>query len=190
LLAARKVHIAGLHAGGGDGAENLEEVARRDPSRRWQVFRFSCWEQGWMLRPGLRQKFSGASDFSQGKLRIANRERGAGSRHWLDKQLALAGMSVAIPGYEKEFLTHWECARELLTGGADVAVGPRAVATVSGLDFISAGEVAFDLVLPAASLSLPRVAAILEALRGKRLRDEIESLPGYRPAESGLPVSR
>jgi molybdate-binding protein/DNA-binding XRE family transcriptional regulator len=190
LLAAHRVHIAGIHTGGSDGAENLEEIAHLDPAGRWQVFRFTCWEQGWMLRPGLRKGFSGAADFSSEGWRIANREPGAGSRRWLDEQLARAILPAKPPGYEREFSSHWECARELLAGTADVAVGPRAVAKMAGLDFVSAGDVAFDLVIARPSLALPRVAALLEALCGKRLRDEIESLPGYRATEAGLSVER
>ncbi|MDR2862400.1 MAG: helix-turn-helix domain-containing protein [Puniceicoccales bacterium] len=191
LLAQQQAHIAGIHVGDDAGADNMSEINRMDPSGRWQLLRFTCWEQGWMLRPGTRKQFTGTDALLTGQLRLANRETGAGSRRWLDRQLELAGVpGNRLPGYAKEFKSHWECACALLSEEADIAVGPRAVAAIAGLDFISTGDVAFDLVVPRNLLTLPKVAAVLEALRGQRLRDEIESLPGYRASEAGLPIAR
>ncbi|AHF89187.1 XRE family transcriptional regulator [Opitutaceae bacterium TAV5] len=191
LLAGGWVHVAGLHSGDGREEENLREVARLDPEGRWQVVRFTRWEQGWMMRPGVGKNFGGVSHLGSGKLRLANREPGSGSRSWIDGQLRAMGLAgPVVPGYGREFESHWECARALLRGEADVATGPRAVAEVAGLEFVPTGEVAFDLVVPRALLALPRVAALLDGMRARRLRGEIESLPGYRAGQAGSLVDR
>lgn len=186
LLADGAVHIAGLHSGNGRSEENLRELRRRDPRGRWRLVRFTQWEQGWMARPGVPGKFSGREILEARRLRLANRERGSGSRGWIDGQLRALGMAgELVPGYGREFASHWECARALLHDEADVAAGPRAVAELAGLEFLPDNLVAFDLIIPCALLGEPRVAALLEELRARRLRGEIESLPGYRADEAG-----
>ncbi len=189
LLASGAVHVAGLHSGGGRREENLHALQKLDPRGRWQLVRFTQWEQGWMARPGMGKKLGGAENLASGRLRLANREQGSGSRSWIDGQLRAMGLAGSlVPGYGREFESHWECARALLRGEADVAAGPRAVAEMTGLEFVSDGMVAFDLVIPKALLELPRMSALLGGLRTRRLRGEIESLPGYRADESGMPV--
>lgn len=185
LLREGRVHVAGVHYGA-SVEENLGELTRQDPAGKWAVMRFTSWEQGWMMRPGARAIFHGTEDLGGGRVRLANREPGSGSRHWIDAQLKSLGLSGAmVPGFGREFFSHWECARALLSGDADVAVGPRAVATVFGLEFEPMGEVAFDLVVAKASLEHPRVSALLNGIRSREMRREIASLPGYAMRGSG-----
>ena len=191
LLASGSVHAAGLHYSGADGKENLRHIERFDTAGRWQVLRFTRWEQGWMLRPGIQKKFHDAADLSSRDIRLANREPGSGSRHWLDAQIAEIGVSdKRIRGYGQEYKSHWECARTLVEGQADVAVGPRAVATVFGLEFLPVMEVAFDLVIPRTLIDHPRIQAILQRVRSRGFRREIEMLPGYQAPEAGMLLER
>lgn len=185
LLKEGRVHVAGLHYGAGE-EENLRQLKKHDPEGKWAVIRFSSWEQGWMMRRGAREIFHGTEDLGGGRVRLANREPGSGSRHWIDGQLKTLGLSgKAIAGFNREFSSHWECARALLTGEADVAVGPRAVAEVFGLEFETAGEVAFELVIPKAHMEHPRVEALLTGVAGRDMRREIASLPGYSAGRTG-----
>lgn len=190
LLKEGRVHVAGLHYGTSE-AENLLQLKRHDPDGKWAVLRFSCWEQGWMMRPGARATFHGTEDLGGGRVRLANREAGSGSRHWIESQLKGLGLAGgAIAGYNREFSSHWECARALLLGEADVAVGPRAVAEVFGLDFTPVGEVTFDLVVPKTHLEHPRVEALLQSVRSRDMRREIETLPGYAARNAGEWIER
>jgi len=191
LLAAGRVHVAGLHYGDAAADENLAQVAARDPQGHWSVVRFTRWENGWMLRPAARARFAGVETLADGGLRLANRERGAGSRRWIDRALRRAHMPVSqISGYDRELPNHWECARALADARADVAVGPRAVASAFGLDFVAAGEVAFDLVLPRLLLDQPRVQLLLNLLRSRGFQAELEMLPGYAADEAGRMLER
>jgi len=191
LLASGSVHAAGLHYAGTDGKENLRHIERLDAAGRWQVLRFTRWEQGWMLRPGLQKKFHDAADLNSREIRLANREPGSGSRHWLDAKIAEIGVSdKRIRGYGHEYKSHWECARTLNEGQADVAVGPRAVAAVFGLEFLPVMEVAFDLVIPRTLIDHPRIQAILQRMRSRGFRREIEMLPGYQAPEAGMLLER
>jgi len=191
LLASGSVHAAGLHYAGTDDKENLRHIERLDAAGRWQVLRFTRWEQGWMLRPGLQKKFHDAADLNSREIRLANREPGSGSRHWLDAKIAEIGVSdKRIRGYGHEYKSHWECARTLNEGQADVAVGPRAVAAVFGLEFLPVMEVAFDLVIPRTLIDHPRIQAILQRMRSRGFRREIEMLPGYQAPEAGMLLER
>jgi putative molybdopterin biosynthesis protein len=101
------------------------------------------------------------------------------------------GVSAAkIHGYTQEHASHWECARTLVEGKADVAVGPRAVAAVFGLEFLPVMEVAFDLVIPRSLLDHPRMQAILQRIRSRGFQREIEMLPGYQAPEAGTALER
>lgn len=185
LLKEGRVHVAGLHYGSSE-EENLRQLRKHDPEGKWAVLRFSRWEQGWMMRRGARAIFRGTEDLGGGRVRLANREPGSGSRHWIEGQLKGMGLSgSAVAGYDREFASHWECARALLAGEADVAVGPRAVAEVFGLEFEPAGEVAFELVIPKAHLGHPRVEALVAGVSGREMRREISTLPGYSVARTG-----
>jgi molybdate-binding protein/DNA-binding XRE family transcriptional regulator len=190
-LADGWVHAAGLHYSGEEKDANLRHVERRDKTGRWEVLRFTRWEQGWMIRIGEGAAFHGAADLASGRMRLANREPGSGSRHWLDAQIAQSGVNPGkIPGFAKVHTSHWDCARALVEGRADVAVGPRAVATVFALDFIPATEVAFDLVLSRSTLGHPRVDAMLQRIRSRGFRRELDMFPGYQTADAGTLVQR
>lgn len=186
LLAEGAVHAAGLHYATGDGDENLREVRKRDPKKRWQLFHFTRWEQGWMLRPdsAATGRFRGTEDLLNASFRrLANRETGAGSRRLLDFELEKAGISSSIiSGYTTELSSHWDCARALLDNKADVAIGPRAIASVFGLGFVPIAEVAFDLAVPREHLTHPQIEALFHRLRSKGFQRELSTLPGYQPA--------
>lgn len=191
LLAAGQVHVAGLHFGGAAADENLRQIAARDPQGSWTMIRFTRWENGWLLRSGTRDQFAGPAALAEGRLRLANRERGAGSRSWIDRALKRARVPVSrIAGYENELPNHWECARALQEQRADVAVAPRAIATAFGLDFVPAEEVAFDLVVPRLLLDRPRVQLLLNRLRTQGFRQQLEMLPGYSASEAGRIIER
>lgn len=186
LLADGWVHIAGLHYSTGETDDNLSYVQRMDPDHHWQVIRFTRWENGWMLRPAVRSRFRGTADLASGKVRLVNREPGAGSRVWLDAELARLDIPAKkIPGYSDELSSHWECARTLQAGRADVAVGPRAIAAVFGLEFIAAGEVAFDLVVPKVHFDHGGIQALLQRVRSRSFQREVQTLAGYNATAAG-----
>jgi len=186
LLSDGWVHAAGLHYAGDDAGENLRQVKRLDPAGHWQVLRFTRWEQGWMIRPAARAVFNGLADVTNKRVRFVNREPGAGTRHWLDAQLALAKLKPgSVRGYTEECASHWECARALIENRADVAIGPRAIASTFGLEFLPTIEVAFDLVLPKAYLDHPRLQALLQRVRSRNFQREVETLAGYSAGEAG-----
>jgi putative molybdopterin biosynthesis protein len=189
LLAEGWVHAAGLHYSGGDPDENLRQVRRLDPAGHWQMLHFTRWENGWMVRPEARVNFNGTSDLVAKRVRLVNREPGSGSRHWLDAELSRAKLQpTGVLGYGDELSSHWQCARALREGRADVAVGPRAIAAAFGLEFVPTGEVAFDLVVPKTHFDHPSLQAILQRIRSRAFQREVETLAGYHAVDAGSRV--
>ena len=68
LLAAGRVHVAGIHYAGEEGSGNLEELRRRDPKEEWSLVRFTRWEQGWMLRRGMGHAFPAVASLWAGEM--------------------------------------------------------------------------------------------------------------------------
>ena len=80
---------------------------------------------------------------------LVNRNRGSGTRVWLDRLLATGGVDPArVAGYDDEVMTHDAAARAVAEGAADVALGILPAATAHGLDFVPLVEERYDLVTP------------------------------------------
>ncbi|HNW35965.1 MAG TPA: substrate-binding domain-containing protein, partial [Candidatus Ozemobacteraceae bacterium] len=174
------VHDAGLHYGLDDGDENLRVVRQVDPQGKLFIMRFSSWEQGWILGPGVPDAFTGIADLAAGTLRLANRESGAAVRRWLDTELIKTGtLPDSICGYASVHHSHFEAVDSINAGRADVMLGPRSIATVFKLRFIPIGRVAFDLVFDRSLLGNARLDASIKWLAGRQFQQQMASLPGY-----------
>jgi len=115
---------------------------------------------------------------------------GSGSRLLLDALLDKAGLdSAQIPLYSNLAATHFECATAIREGRADVAMGLRAVAESSGLDFVPVQEVAFNLFIPKTELDFAPVAQLLNLLHDRKFKKQLEGLPGYATLETGKILS-
>lgn len=186
LLAAGKVHVAGIHYSGPGSRGNVRELAARNPDRSWAMVGFTCWEQGWLLRTGMGGRFTGPRTLRRGDWVLANRERSTAARHWLDQVLEEAGVSsTQVRGYETEHRSAGDAARAVAEGRADIAIASRAVALAHGLDFAAAEAVNFDLVAPAVWWRSVQGQAFRARIRALAQSGEIGTLPGYSTTETG-----
>jgi putative molybdopterin biosynthesis protein len=120
------------------------------------------------------------------EIRFVNRQEGAGTRVWLEAQLARLGIrAVEIQGYEDEALTHSEVARRVAKGRADVAVGIEAAALAYGLDFLPLTTESYDLVIPGELWVRRTVQALYNLLQTEAIRGEIAGLGGYDVSNTG-----
>jgi molybdate-binding protein/DNA-binding XRE family transcriptional regulator len=191
LLAAGSVHVAGIHYAGTEGSGNLHELRRRDPKQQWRLIRFTRWEQGWMLRRGMGQRFSGIAGLGKGKWHLANRDESTAARRWLDRELARAKIEpVGIPGYSTPVPSAAEGARAVADGRADVTVGPQALALAHRLEFVPAEAVDFDLVAPTSWWQGAAGRGLRERIGELATDGGLASLPGYAKTQSGLERSR
>jgi putative molybdopterin biosynthesis protein len=126
------------------------------------------------------------ADLARAGLRFINRQRGAGTRVWLDEQLHAAGVDVAaIAGYQVEVATHSAVAEAVAAGQADVGLGIEAAALASGLGFVPLASERYDLAIPAAVWEQPAVQALAEWLASDAAKAAIDALGGYDTIESG-----
>ena len=190
-LSAGEAHIAGTHIAHGDGADfNLPEASLALGVTGGIVVTFAAWEQGFVVAPGNPKGLRTVEDLARPDVWLANRERSAGIRAFIDQLLERAGIPpAAVRGYENEVAGHFAAARAVALGLADAGLGLRAVADTFGLDFVPLGHARFDLVVPRDHRDHVAVAALLELINHSSFRAALGALPGYDVSETGKVVS-
>lgn len=191
-VAGGGVHIAGSHMRDPRSGEfNLVQARKALAPAGGLLVAFAGWEQGLMVRRGNPKRLRAVSDLARKKVRFVNREKGAGSREVFDSLLAQAGVPhSAIAGYDSLAGSHMAVAHAVAAGGADAGIGLRAVAYACGLDFVPLTAVRFDFVIPEDCVEHVAVAATLDLLQSRKLRDDLAALPGYDVSRMGSVLAR
>jgi molybdate-binding protein len=82
--------------------------------------------------------------------------------------------------------SHFQVARRIAEGQADVGIGVRSAANLFDLSFIPLQQSRYDLVVPKAYLSvIPSIGNLFDAIVSRQFRTEIEALGGYDTTETG-----
>ena len=184
-IAQKEAHIAGVHF----PSEVSEKKALTKLGMSVIVIRFARWEQGWMLGRGNPLGFHSVEDLTSKHIRLLNRVEGSGSRLLLDELLNKVGVKHSlIPDYIKAAKSHFDCARAIQDGRADVAMGLRAVAESCDLDFLPVQEVSFNLIIPRVHMDFAPVARFLDFLQSRKLHRQLDCLPGYETSETGRQI--
>jgi molybdate-binding protein/DNA-binding XRE family transcriptional regulator len=178
-----RVHVAGTHLRDAASDEyNLGAIRKLFPQGSVTVVTFAIWEQGLVMRPGTAVRE--IADLA--RVRIVNREAGAGSRALLDRRLKAAGMTGAkIAGYDRIVSGHLPAALAVRDGEADCCVATRSAARAFGLDFVPLAVERYDLVVRRAFAKLPSVEALFDLLNRSALRRKLEMLAGYDTSKTG-----
>ncbi|NJN69424.1 MAG: helix-turn-helix domain-containing protein [Nitrospira sp.] len=182
------VHVAGMHLfDPKSGESNVPFLRRSLKGSSYEVVTFATWEEGFLVRPGNPLSIRTAPDLAKPTVRLVNREGGSGARLLLDQRLRTAGIAAKqIRGYDRIALTHFDVARVIATGQADVGIGIRSAAQHLDLDFVPLQAARYDLVVPKAYLkSHPTLTRLFETLASRPFRNEIEALGGYDTSETG-----
>jgi len=186
-LAAGESHLAATHMHNtGSEQSNVTFAKQLLGEISARVIAFTTFEEGMMIARGNPHKIMGVSDLAKEHVRMVNREPGAALRTLLDDRLALSGIPAQrISGYTSLVSNHEEGAQMVLHGLADAALGLRAVASAFGLDFVTLETVRCDIVIPDDMMEHQAVRVMLDVLQTRALRDELASLPGYDPRDTG-----
>ena len=106
-------HVAGCHLLDPETGDFNRSYARAlFPGRELQLITLAHRQQGLIVPPGNPRGFQRLDDAVAQGARIVNRNRGSGTRVWLDRLLAAAGVDPAdVAGYEHEVATHGQAAR-------------------------------------------------------------------------------
>jgi len=186
LVALRQgfCHFSGCHLLDKDGEYNTPFVRHFFPDRSTSLFTLAHRQQGLLLTPGNPKGIRGVADLVRPDATFINRQRGSGTRLWLDARLHELGISgEQIRGYENVVSTHTECALAVQRGEADVALGLQAAALQQGLDFIPLFFERYDLTVPQEQFET--VAPLLDFLQSGGFRREVASLSGYDTTHTG-----
>lgn len=168
------------------GEYNLPYVRHLFPDRKVTLVTLTHREQGLLLAPGNPRRIRQLEDLARPDVRMINRNRGSGTRLWLDQQLSRLSISTqALRGYEREVRTHTAVAEAIRTGKADVGLGAEAAARQSGLDFIPLFQERFDLVVPRERIHEPRLRVLFDLLSSLHFRSLVEDLGGYQTSHTG-----
>ncbi len=189
-LANGEIHIAGCNFKDNvTGVYNLPLVKELVPFP-CTIIRFAIWHQGMMVTAGNPKKIQRVDDLAMPNVTIINRQPGAGSRGLLNRLIWEAGIPANnIHGYDKIINGELATAEMVAAGLVDCGIGIEASARANELDFLSLNEEPYDLVIPNHFLELPAIQSLLELLRLRDFRRQIESLGGYDTTPMGIPYS-
>jgi putative molybdopterin biosynthesis protein len=120
------------------------------------------------------------------RCRYINRQKGAGTRLFLDYQLKKAGIeSGSIEGYGREAATHMAVAAAVQGGTADAGMGIASAAKALDLGFIPLGEEEYDFAVLPEFLELREMKIFLDILKSPVFHRRLEELGGYTWIHAG-----
>jgi excisionase family DNA binding protein len=120
------------------------------------------------------------------RLRIVNRQPGAGTRVYLDHLLkGLDASPDELPGYNEEVFTHMDVGLAVLAGRADTGLATTAVARMLGLHAIPLTTECFSMVLAQGTFFLKGVQALIEVLRSRPFQEKARGMGGYDFKDAG-----
>jgi putative molybdopterin biosynthesis protein len=167
---AGTAHLASCHV-------DVTEVRRqiRDPA--WLVSLFQR-EQGLIFDRSRTRRPASLRAIAGRRLRFAERQEQSGTYRLVHRLLHEAGTEPTWTPVGP-FTSHLDLAYAIRSGQADLGVGARIAAAIVGLDFVPLAMESFDLLVPTAVISHPRMAALLEFALDDLQREARQGAPGY-----------
>jgi len=142
--------------------------------------------QGLMVAPGNPLHILGFRDLTQDHVVLVNRNRGSGTRLWIDREITRLGLTSSdVRGYDCQVRTHTETAQTIQQGKATVGIGLEAAAWQAGLGFIPLFKERYDLVLMSDHLENSKFQILLEFLQTQTARTLLQQLRGYDTEHTG-----
>ena len=168
------------------GEYNAPYVRHLFPGQTMRVVTLARRQQGLLVAPGNPLELGGVEDLARPKVRFINRQRGSGTRLWLDAQLKTLGInSQGIQGYERVADTHLGVADAVVSAQADAGLAVLAAAQARGLDFIPLFDERYDLVLSGDDADSALLAPVFDAMTSNAFRNIVTGLAGYQPQVAG-----
>lgn len=186
-LQRQETHIAGLHLlDPQSGRYNIPYLERYLGGKEMRLLHLARRELGLIVAPGNPRKVRGIEDLAREDILFVNRQKGAGTRVYLDYCLVGQGIAAGmIKGYAREEFNHLAVAAAVKGGSADVGMGIRAAATTLGMEFIPLAWEEYDLAVTPTFYNTPPYIALLEVVSAAAFREAVESMGGYDLKDSG-----
>jgi excisionase family DNA binding protein len=143
-------------------------------------------ELGLLARSGNPLGLRTLADLTRTGVRMINRQKGSGTRHYIDHAFSELGIvTQRIAGYDDAVATHLEAGLKVLRREADAAIATRAAAQLLGLDFIRLTQERFDMLIPKERFFSSPIQSLLEIVGSRKFRDRVEAMGGYDTSQSG-----
>jgi molybdate-binding protein/DNA-binding transcriptional regulator YhcF (GntR family) len=142
--------------------------------------------QGFMVAKGNPKNILGLKDLNRPDVTFVNRQKGSGTRVWLDYKLRELGiLPHNIRGYNHELDTHIAVAMSIFNNQADAGLGIQAAAITCNLDFVPATKERFDLVIPINNYNSQLFAPLLEIIQSEEFKKVVNEMGGYDISQTG-----
>ncbi len=182
LVALRQgmCNATGCHLYDADSGDfNAPFVRHFFPDMKMTLLTLAYREQGLIIETGNPHHIQGLEDLTR-NIQFINRNKGSGTRLWLDGQLERLGIPVEkVLGYTHEAFTHTQVALAVASGQAQVGLGIHAAATRQHLDFIPLFSERYDLVLPHEQIIDRQLAPLFDTFYSSEFRRAVSNLSGY-----------
>ncbi|GGF97766.1 substrate-binding domain-containing protein [Paenibacillus abyssi] len=172
---------------GETGEYNIPYVRRIFTGFSYLIVNLLSRQCGFFVQKGNPLGMHGWADLKKNGLRVANRERGVGSRVLLDEQLRLLGIKGdQLEGYDREESNQIGIAAKVASGEADFGIGnEKTAATVGNVDFIPLIEERYDLVMMKRQENREWIRSVMQILNSQVFLNELRSIPGYDLSKTG-----
>jgi putative molybdopterin biosynthesis protein len=184
-------HISSAHLLDPEGEEYNFSYLEAEFGDTAVVVNFCRRLQAVLVAEGNPKKVTGLADLTSGRLRIANRKEGTGTRLLLDLELERQGVTGdKIPGYQTAFGRHLDVGLEVLAGRADAGLAIAAVGQMLGLDHVPVRWERYDFIIRKEVFFSRGVQMLLALLHDQEFLQSAEGLGGYDLGMSGQVVFR
>lgn len=186
-LKTGEAHIAPIHLLDMEGGEyNISYIKKYLGDKDIALIKGVNRIQGILVQKDNPLNISTLQDIVSKNARFVNRQRGSGTRLFLDFNLKKINIDPrGINGYEREEFTHLGVAAAIASRDADCGLGVYSAAVLMGLDFIPLGNEEYDFAVPKEFLGMDIIKEFVETLRSSEFKRELDKLGGYDYKSTG-----
>lgn len=188
MLYQGRVDIATAHLWDEESQSyNLPYLRKLLPGLEVQAVRLFGRTMGMYIQAGNPKGITGLDDLRRRDLRLVNRERGSGTRVFLDeKRKALGIPSRQISGYQREQTTHMTVAGAVARGEGDLGFGAEAAARqIPGVDFLPLQREWYDMVFLRERREERPFQAVMDYVGGPGFLRDLDQTGTYDLSQTG-----
>lgn len=167
--------------------EEIQQIQSLLPGKEAVIIHICSLQAGFYIRKGNPKGIHTLKDICRPDIRFINREKGNGYRIYLDSSLLTQSIEkTAIPGYQKECLSHMSAANAVASGAADASIGDIShLAAYPQLDYIPLSSVSMDLVFSKEVLNHPAFQRIADTISSQEFKNSLLPFKGYEIGKTG-----
>lgn len=171
-----ETHIVPVHLLGENGEDNIEYCKKY--LEDFVIIKFLKRVQGFAVEKGNPLNITNFNDLQH--LSYVNRQKGSGARKFLDYNLEKNDINKSsIKGYDREEITNLGVAAQIKGKVADTGLCTESAANIMGVDFVPLCTEDFDFVLKRESLNDYRVRELINIIKSKEFKNELNNIGGY-----------